>query len=88
MRSGPTKRGTKFSLKECLKPLTPFKDRMLTVLGVDDRCRGDGDAHQRGIGCLLTGRELYPGNLQGGGGNPAGWASGISIDQEIKGFLQ
>src|SRR5437763_7267041 len=42
----------------------------------------------RGIGCLLTGAELYPGNIQGGSHTPAGWASGISIDQEIKNFLQ
>jgi len=37
---------------------------------------------------LLTGIELYPGNIQGGSDTPAGWASGISIDQEIKNFLQ
>jgi hypothetical protein len=42
----------------------------------------------RGIGCLLTGIELFPGNIQGGSHTPAGWASGISIDQEIKNFLQ
>jgi hypothetical protein len=42
----------------------------------------------RGIGCLLTGVELFPGNIQGGSHTPAGWASGISIDQEIKNFLQ
>src|SRR4051794_1851237 len=42
----------------------------------------------RGIGCLLTGSELYPGNIQGGSHTPAGWASGISIDQEIKNHLQ
>jgi hypothetical protein len=42
----------------------------------------------RGIGCLLTGIELFPGNIQGGSHTPAGWASGISIDQEIKTFLQ
>jgi hypothetical protein len=42
----------------------------------------------RGIGCLLTGTELFPGNIQGGSDTPAGWASGLSIDQEIKGFLQ
>ena len=42
----------------------------------------------RGIGCLLTGIELFPGNIQGGSDTPAGWASGISIDQEIKNFLQ
>src|SRR4029078_12819545 len=42
----------------------------------------------RGIGCLLTGAELFPGNVQGGSDTAAGWASGISIDQEIKNFLQ
>src|SRR5216110_3701569 len=42
----------------------------------------------RGIGCLLTGVELFPGNVMGGGDTPAGWASGISIDQEVKNFLQ
>jgi hypothetical protein len=40
------------------------------------------------MGCLLTGIELFPGNVQGGSDTPAGWASGISIDQEIKNFLQ
>ena len=37
---------------------------------------------------MLTGTELYPGNVQGGSDTPAGWSSGISIDQEIKNFLQ
>jgi hypothetical protein len=37
---------------------------------------------------LLTSLELFPGNIQGGSHTPAGWASGISIDQEIKNFLQ
>src|SRR5829696_6713907 len=49
---------------------------------------GIGDGHMRGIGCLLTGIELFPGNIQGGSDTPAGWAKGISIDQEIKNFLQ
>src|SRR5437660_9938567 len=61
---------------------------MLTLHGVCDKVRGDGDNHMRGIGCLLTGVELYPGNIQGGSHTPAGWSSGISIDQEIKNFLQ
>jgi hypothetical protein len=61
---------------------------MLTLHGVCDRVRGDGDAHMRGMGCLLTGIELFPGNVQGGSDTPAGWARGISIDQEIKNHLQ
>lgn len=84
----PDEEGDKFTLKESLKPLAPFQDRTLILNGVCDRVRGDGDAHMRGIGCLLTGSELYPGNIQGGSDSPAGWSSGISIDQEIKNFLQ
>ncbi len=56
--------------------------------GVCDKVRGDGDAHMRGIGCLLTGTELFPGNIQGGSDTPAGWSKGNSIDQEIKSHLQ
>jgi hypothetical protein len=84
----PDEEGDKFTLKEILSPLEPFKSRVLTLRGVCDRVRGDGDAHMRGIGCLLTGTELFPGNIQGGSDTPAGWAKGISIDQEIKNFLQ
>jgi hypothetical protein len=40
------------------------------------------------MSCLLTGIELFPGNIQGGSHTPAGWASGISIDQELKNFFQ
>jgi len=40
------------------------------------------------MSCLLTGARLHPGNIQGGSDSPAGWASGISIDQEIKNFFQ
>jgi hypothetical protein len=76
------------TLKPCLDPLEPFKKRLLTLHGVCDRVRGDGDAHMRGMGCLLTGVELFPGNIQGGSDTPAGWARGISIDQEIKNHLQ
>lgn len=84
----PDEEGSEFTLKESLKPFEPFKDRMLTLKGVCDKIKGDGDGHMRGIGCLLTGIELLPGNIQGGSDTPAGWSSGISIDQEIKNFLQ
>src|SRR5437588_1800401 len=84
----PGEEGEKFALKEILKPLEPFRSQTLVLQGVCDRVRGDGDNHMRGIGCLLTGIELFPGNIQGGSHTPAGWASGISIDQEIKNFLQ
>lgn len=80
--------GSEFTLKESLTPLEPLKDRMLLLHGVNNSVRGDGDLHMRGMGCLLTGIELFPGNVQGGGDTPAGWASGLSIDQEIKNYLQ
>jgi hypothetical protein len=84
----PDEVGTEFTLKQSLKPLEPFKNKTLILNGVCDRVRGDGDNHMRGIGCLLTGSELFPGNIQGGSDTPAGWSSGISIDQEITNFLQ
>lgn len=84
----PDETGKNFKLKESLSPLAPFQNRMLTLHGVCDKVKGDGDNHMRGIGCLLTGIELFPGNVQGGSDTPAGWCSGLSIDQEIKAFLQ
>jgi hypothetical protein len=84
----PEEEGENFALKSIMAPLEPFKNRLLTLHGVSDKIRGDGDSHMRGMGCLLTGIELYPGNIQGGSDTPAGWASGISIDQEIKNHLQ
>jgi Protein of unknown function (DUF1552) len=84
----PDEEGDSFTLKESLTPLEPFRDRTLILNGLCDKVRGDGDNHMRGMGCLLTGVELFPGNIQGGSHTPAGWASGLSIDQEIKNFLQ
>lgn len=76
------------SLKPMLSPLEPFRDQLLMLKGVANKIRGDGDNHMRGMSCLLTATELNPGNIQGGSHTPAGWASGISIDQEICNHLQ
>ena len=84
----PDATGSEFELKEIMKPLAPFRDRMLVLNGVNNKLKGDGDRHMRGMSCLLTGIELFPGNIQGGSDTPAGWAKGLSIDQEIKNFLQ
>src|SRR6185436_8045751 len=84
----PEETGTDFKLKEIMEPLEPFKNQMLVLHGLSNRVRGDGDNHMRGMSCLLTGIELFPGNIMGGSDTPAGWASGISIDQEIKNNLQ
>lgn len=71
-----------------LAPLAPFQGQTAVIKGISNRVGGDGDRHMRGMSCLLTGARLHPGNIQGGSDSPAGWASGISIDQEIKNFLQ
>src|SRR5271169_1831082 len=84
----PDEEGPSFKFKESLKPLEPYRDRTLILHGVCDQLKGDGDNHMRGMGCLLTGIELFPGNIQGGSDTPAGWAKGLSIDQEIKNALQ
>lgn len=84
----PDAEGTAFQFKESLKPLEPFKARTLVLKGVCNQVKGDGDGHMRGMGCLLTGIELFPGNIQGGSDTPAGWSKGISIDQEITRYLQ
>lgn len=84
----PDEAGELTSFKSILAPLEPFRDRTLVLNGVCDQIKGDGDNHMRGIGCLLTGTELFPGNIQGGSHTPAGWSSGLSIDQELKNFLQ
>lgn len=84
----PDEIGPDFQLKRILEPLAPFKDRTLILKGICNKVRGDGDGHMRGMSCLLTAIELFPGNIQGGSDTPAGWASGPSIDQELKVYLQ
>lgn len=84
----PDATGNDFELKPILKPLEAFKEQMLTLKGVCNRVGGDGDNHMRGMSCLLTGARLNPGNIQGGSHTPAGWSSGISIDQQVKNHLQ
>jgi hypothetical protein len=84
----PDEEGETFELKRILEPLAPYRDQLLTLRGIDNRIKGDGDGHMRGIGCLLTGVELFPGDVQGGSDTPAGWSMGISIDQHLKNKLQ
>jgi hypothetical protein len=86
--TAPGDSGTPAALPPILAPLEPFRERLLSLKGVCNKIRGDGDGHMRGIGCLLTGVELFPGNIQGGSDTPAGWSSGPSIDQQIRAHLQ
>jgi hypothetical protein len=84
----PEAEGPLESFKRILEPLEPFRNQTLTLHGVCDKVRGDGDNHMRGIACLLTGIELFPGDIQGGSDTPAGWSRGISLDQHLKNLLQ
>lgn len=84
----PDAEGECFELKEILRPLESHRNKMLVLHGLANQVRGDGDSHMRGMSCLLTGKELFPGNIQGGSHTPAGWCSGISIDQELKNHFQ
>ena len=40
------------ALPSILAPFELIKDKLLLVKGVDNKIRGDGDGHMRGIGCL------------------------------------
>src|SRR5262249_10079134 len=43
----PAEEGEAFTLPEILKPLEPFKSKTLTLHGVCDKVRGDGDNPMR-----------------------------------------
>lgn len=74
-----------FELGRILKPLEPFRDKLLVVGGLNMplAAQGFGSEHTRGIGALLTGRPILEGTFDSAGQPNAGWASGISIDQHI-----
>jgi hypothetical protein len=67
-----------------MEPLTPFKNKLIVLSGLDLSVHNlpPGEPHQQGM-AFLTGRPLNKGNQVGGDGTLAGWASGISVDQEI-----
>lgn len=76
-----------FELGRILQPLADFKDKMLLLRGlhlsVADLKNLPGGPHQRGIGGLFTGSELQTGTMKDGDGSLAGWANGVSVDQEV-----
>lgn len=78
----PTGGESDFEFSRILKPLEPFREKLLIIDGVDQTGEG-GDGHQNGMQGMLTGQTLNPGTFKGGDGATAGWANGISVDQRI-----
>lgn len=68
-----------------LSPLSAYKDKLILLDGLQVVHNGPGDPHQQGMGRLWTGSPLLESDQFGGGDGvtSAGWASHISIDQEI-----
>jgi Protein of unknown function (DUF1552) len=83
----PTGTETTFTLSRILTPLAPNRDRVVILDGIENKVGGygarPGDDHMKGMGSMLTGIGLLPGTTQGGAGDPAGLAGGISVDQTI-----
>jgi hypothetical protein len=80
---------TDFTLSPILEPLAPYKNQLLIPDGIsmESSYSGPGDAHQRGMGSLLTGTQLLEGSFRGNDGQTAGYAGGISVDQAIAGHI-
>lgn len=76
-----------FVMSPILAPLQPHREKLLVLEGLNLAAAGaqygPGEPHQRGMGALLTGRPLQEGSFVGGDGSLAGWADGISLDQQI-----
>lgn len=73
--------------QDILGPIKSYKDKLLILDGVDmvSAKNGPGDGHQTGMGHMLTGTELLPGDTKGGCDScpAAGYSSGPSVDQYI-----
>lgn len=80
--------GAAFTLGPGLAPLQPHAQALTVLEGLhlSTAFTGPGDAHQLGIGQLLTGVPLLPGTLFSpfdDGNMSVGWGGGISLDQVL-----
>jgi len=84
----PTGATDNFTLSPMMSALTPMKDRLLFVdgLNLSVTAMGYGHPHARGMGGVLTGQPLLAGSFNTNQGT-AGFASGPSIDQVIAGQI-
>lgn len=84
MTGGPTS----ITLNTIQAPLEPWKAKVIGFDGLDLKITsiGNGHPHSKGMGGLLTGRELPPGPYETCGGR-AGLPTGPSIDQVVAGKI-
>ena len=84
----PTGDGANFTLQSMMSPLTPYKDRLTFVDGLEMTVTSisPGHPHARGMSGVLTGMPLVAGNFNTNGGN-TGLSSGTSVDQVIAGSI-
>jgi hypothetical protein len=77
--------GGAFTLNTAHTPLAKHQNWLTLLRSVDllSAGGGPGGPHQRGIGTLFTGAQLLEGQFVDGCGSQAGWAAGISVDQEV-----
>ena len=73
---------TDFELSPILSPLQAHRADLVVIDGLTQQ-GGGGDAHQSGIGGMLTGARLLPGRFAGAASAPSGWSEGPSVDQTI-----
>lgn len=78
-----------FTLGSIAEPLSGYRERLLFVKGLKLAVAelGPGGPHQKGVGGLLTNATLQTGTFVDGDGSKAGWADGISVDQEIARYV-
>lgn len=74
-----------FTLGPITAPFEAYKERLLFLKGLSISVSevGPGGPHQKGIGGLFTNHQLQQGTFVDGDGARAGYADGISVDQEI-----
>ncbi len=79
----PDTTGTSYDLKEGLKPLAAFQDRMIVTHGIHNESAKDqgGNPHTKSAPHLLTGVRHIDGQFTKGGGG--GFATDISFDQAL-----
>ena len=84
----PTGATDNFTLSPMMSALTPMKNRLLFVdgLNLSVTAMGSGQPHARGMGGVLTGQPLLAGSFNTNQGT-AGFAAGPSIDQVIAGQI-